>query len=82
MGAAVLFPNVDYLETWPNIYQDNFSYMSYKLDFSDFFEKIELLLNDNDLRENIVKNSQKICRNVYSDEGLNYLTKFFKDISD
>ena len=56
--------------------------MSYKLDFSDFFEKIELLLNDNDLRENIVKNSQKICRNVYSDEGLNYLTKFFKDISD
>ena len=39
MGAAVLFPNIDYLETWPNIYQDNFSCINYKLDFSDLFEK-------------------------------------------
>ena len=81
MGTAIIFPNVDYLETWPNIYQDNFSYLSYKLDFSDLLEKIELLLDDSYLRAKIVENSQSICKNVYLNEGLNYLLNFFNKIS-
>ena len=81
MGTAIIFPNVDYLETWPNIYQDNFSYLSYKLDFSDLLEKIELLLDDNNLRAKIVENSQSICKNVYLNEGLSYLLNFFNKIS-
>jgi len=81
MGAAIIYPNVDYIETWPNIYKDNFSYISYKLDFSDLLDKIELLLNDNHLRANIVENSQSICKNVYLNEGFNYLLNFFNNIS-
>ena len=81
MGAAIIYPNVDYIETWPNIYKDNFSYISYKLDFSDLLDKIELLLNDNHLRANIVENSQSICKNVYLSEGFNYLLNFFGKIS-
>ena len=40
MGTAVIFPNLNYLETWPNIYQDNYSYLSYELDFSNLNEII------------------------------------------
>ena len=46
MGAAVIFPNVDYIETWPNIYRDNYSYVSYKLDFSNLIDKINLVNSD------------------------------------
>ena len=82
MGAAVIFPNVDYIETWPNIYRDNYSYVSYKLDFSNPIDKINLVSSDNDLRENLVENSQRICKNVYSHEGLDYLINFFKKITN
>ena len=81
MGAAVIFPNVNYLETWPNIYQDNVTYISYNLDFSDLHEKIDLLLNNDHLRKNIIENSQNICKKVYSSEGFNYLLNFFGKIS-
>ncbi len=82
MGAAVIFPSVDYIETWPNIYRDNYSYVSYKLDFSNLIDKINLVSSNKDLRENLVENSQRICKNVYSNEGLEYLINFFKKITN
>tara|TARA_B100000989_G_scaffold298468_1_gene287943 strand:- start:4510 stop:5643 length:1134 start_codon:yes stop_codon:yes gene_type:complete len=81
MGAAVVFPKVDYLETWPNVYQDNFSYLSYELDFSNLIERIDSILNDQDLQESLIVNSQRIYRSVYSDLGLNYVLNFFKKIT-
>lgn len=81
MGTAIIFPNLNYLETWPNIYQDNLSYLSYDLDFSNLNEKIDILINDENLRKNLVKNSQRILKSVYSEEGLNYLVNFFRKIT-
>lgn len=82
MGTAILFPKVDYIETWPNIFQDNFSYISYELDFSNIYEKIDLLLENEQLRKEIVENSQLICKEVYSEKGLEYLVSFFKTICE
>ena len=81
MGAAIIFPNMNYLETWPNIYQDNFSYLSYELDFSNLNEKIDILLNDENLRQKLVKNSKLILSSVYSTEGLDFLVNFFRKIT-
>lgn len=80
MGSAVIFPNVDYMETWPNIYQDNISYVSYKLDLSDLLEKIEIVVNDNNLRLMLLENSQSIIRNIYLEDGLNFLINFFNKV--
>ena len=82
MGAAIIFPCMDYIETWPNIYRDNHSYVSYKLDFSNLIDKINLVSNDKNFRESLVENSQRICKNVYSNEGLEYLINFFKKITN
>lgn len=81
MGAAIIFPNIDYIETWPNIYQDNFSYFSYELDFSNLNKKIDILLNDENLRQKLVKNSQSVLSSVYSTEGLDFLVNFFRKIT-
>jgi hypothetical protein len=82
MGAAIIFPNMDNIETWPNIYKDRITYLSYDYDMSNLLDKIEELLNNQELRTNLIKNSQEICKNVYDVKGLNFLINFFKKITE
>ncbi len=82
MGAAVLFPNMNNIETWPNIYKDRITYLSYDYNMSNLLNKINELLEDNELRNTLVKNSQKVCKSVYDNEGLNFLINFFKKITN
>ena len=78
MGAAVLFPNMNNIETWPNIYKDRITYLSYDYDMNNLLDRIKELLDDNELRNTLVRNSQKVCKSVYDNEGLNFLINFFK----
>lgn len=80
MGTAVLFPNMDNIETWPNIYQDGKTYLSYDYDMNNLLEKVEELLSNDELRNSLVKNSQKVCKSVYDTEGQKYLINFFDRI--
>ena len=73
---------MDNIETWPNIYQDRITYLSYNYDFKNLLVKIEELLNNQELRTNLIRNSQEICRGVYDTEGLNFLINFFKKITE
>ena len=82
MGAAIIFPNMDNIETWPNIYQDRITYLSYNYDLKNLLAKVEELLNDQELRTNLIKNSQEICKSVYDVKGLNFLINFFKKITE
>lgn len=80
MGTAVFFPNISYLKTWPNIYEANNHYHPFKLDFSDFESQLILLINDENLREKLVINSQNEMKKVYSDIGFGYFLNLFKKI--
>ena len=82
MGAAVLFPNMNNIETWPNIYKDKITYLSYDYDMNNLLDKIKELLDDNELRNNLIRNSQKVCKSVYDNEGLDFLINFFKKITN
>ena len=44
----------------------------------DFYNSI----NDKILRDELVLNSQNICKSVYTEEGLKYFVKFFKKITE
>ena len=82
MGAAVLFPNMNNIETWPNIYKDRITYLSYDYDMSNLLDRIKELLDNDELRSSLVKNSQKICKSVYDKEGLDFLINFLKKIKN
>ena len=82
MGAAVLFPNMNNIETWPNIYKDRITYLSYDYDMNNLLDRIKELLDDNELRNNLIRNSQKVCKSVYDNEGLDFLMNFFKKITN
>jgi len=45
-GAILIKPDMDYIDTIPNIFEDNNTYISCKHDFSDLEDKINMVLND------------------------------------
>ena len=80
MGTAFVYPNLQYIETWPNIFVDGKTYKSYELDFSNLQDAIEFLLDNKNSRDEMVYNSQEILNGVYSSNGLNYIIKFLKQL--
>jgi hypothetical protein len=80
MGTAFVYPNIQYIETWPNIFVDGKTYKSYELDFSNLQESIDFLLDNKSSRDEMVYNSQKILNGVYSNYGLNYIIKFLEQL--
>ena len=49
---------------------------------NNLLDKIKELLDDNELRNNLIRNSQKVCKSVYDNEGLDFLINFFKKITN
>ena len=81
-GAAILFPDMSNIETWPNIYINNETYVAYNLDFRDIHDKIENLVSDINLRKRLVNNSQKILSGMHQKIGKDYFLNKIKEIID
>tara|TARA_B100000029_G_scaffold492098_1_gene552995 strand:- start:1172 stop:2266 length:1095 start_codon:yes stop_codon:yes gene_type:complete len=71
-GAAFTTADMSNIETWPNIYLKNETYIPYSLDFSDISEVINEILNNNELRTKLIKNSQEILINTHNEIGKKY----------
>lgn len=55
-GSVLIKPDMSYIETKPNVFVDNETYVACKHDFSDLNEKIESLLGDPNKRSYIIQN--------------------------
>ncbi len=81
-GTAFMFPNMSNIDTWPNIYLDGVTYISYDLDFNNFEEKLNELVFNLKLRKELVSNSQEILQKTHTELGKNYfLNKVIEIIS-
>jgi hypothetical protein len=69
-GAALLKPDMSHLETWPNLYQENKTYIPHKWDLSDLNEKIDYLLENSESRTAIAENAQQFYKKTLSQEGM------------
>jgi hypothetical protein len=56
-GALLLKPSMDYLDTWPDIYLPDETYVPFSWDASDLNEKVKILLSDDKMRRSIAKNA-------------------------
>lgn len=59
-GALLLKPSMDHLETWPDVYKSNHTYISFRWDAEDLNEKIDMILADDEKRREIAKNAFKL----------------------
>ena len=60
------------IETWPNIYHEGETYLSYDLEFENLNYKLDLLIKNINLRKKLVKNSRLVLEDCYSKIGKNY----------
>ncbi len=63
-GSAIFKANSDHMETWPNIFVKDETYLDYKWDFSDFEEKLEYYCRHPDLTIEVADNCQNIYKNL------------------
>lgn len=71
-GTAFTTADMSNIETWPNIYQDGETYLSYDFDFKNLNSNLETLINDVNLRKRLVTNSKSIIDDCHSSIGKKY----------
>jgi hypothetical protein len=78
-GVPFMTADMSNINTWPNIYIDGETYLSYNYDITNLEENLNKLIVNKKLRKKLVKNSQKILKDCYNDIGMNYfLNKLFE----
>ena len=78
-NSCLLKPDMSHLETWPNYYVSGSTYISYKWDFSDIEENIDLLMSD-DYGKNIAMNGHEYFLSNFSQNGIDSFCEHFKSI--
>jgi hypothetical protein len=58
-GGMLLKPSVDHMQTWPNFYEKDVTYLSHKWDLSDLEEKIEWAIENETQRREIASQAQQ-----------------------
>ena len=71
-GAAFITADMSKIETWPNIYHEGHTYLSYDFEFENLENNLNILINDISLRKKLVTNSKSILENCHLKEGKKY----------
>ena len=76
-GAALIKPNLDHLETWPNLYQKNKTYLPISWKIEDWDQEFDILLDDENLLLEIAKNGQETYKKIWTKHGCEAFCKHF-----
>lgn len=68
-GGVLFKPDMSHAETWPDVFVDDKTYVSFRWDFSDFEAKTNVLLGRKDRMKEIVRNAQDAYRHCFSLKG-------------
>ena len=80
-GSLLVKPTMDHMETWPNIFLPNKTYVPLEWDFSNLEEIFETYIKNYRLRNEIISNSQEIYMESISENGMNkFCNRFIKNI--
>ena len=76
-GSLLVKPRMDHMETWPNIFIPNKTYVPLEWDFSNLEEIFETYINNHKLRNTIISSSQEAYRESISENGMDKFCKWF-----
>jgi hypothetical protein len=68
-GSAILMADMSSVSAFPDFYIEDRYYVPYKWDFSDFEEKVEALLSDDERRRGMAADAQKMLLTQWMPEG-------------
>ena len=82
-GGLLLKPSVDHMETWPDLFLSNSTYIPFKWDFSDIEEKINLVLENKNIFKQTSEEGQRKYLESISHVGMeNFINRFKKCLED
>jgi hypothetical protein len=79
-GAALVKPDVSHLETWPDLFEKDVTYLSLPWDPDEAAERLEELLRDRELLEEIAVCGQSEFRKLWTAEGVARFCNHFRDL--
>jgi len=68
-GAALIKPDMDHLDTWPNLYKKDETYISIPWKIEEWGEIFPEILADDKLLLQVARNGQKFYKNLLTKEG-------------
>lgn len=80
LGSSFTTSNMNHIETWPNIYLPEITYLPLNWDFSNLDDVLERILSNRGLYNSLVLNSQNIIKESLGEKGKVYFLNFVKDI--
>jgi hypothetical protein len=78
--SVLLKPTMEDIQTWPNYFRDQETYVSCALDYSDYQEKIQYILDNLSMHQDIATEGQQKWRNSLND-GENFASHFKNIVS-
>ena len=76
-GSLLVKPRMDHMETWPNIFIPNKTYVPLEWDFSNLEEIFETYIKNHRLRNTIISCSQEAYRESVSKNGMDKFCNWF-----
>ena len=76
-GSLLVKPRMDHMETWPNIFIPNKTYVPLEWDFSNLEEIFETYIKNHRLRNTIISCSQEAYRESISESGMDKFCNWF-----
>ena len=76
-GSLLVKPRMDHMQTWPNIFIPNKTYVPLEWDFSNLEEICETYPKNHRLRNKIISYSQKAYKESISDRGMEKFCYWF-----
>ena len=68
-GAALIKPNMDHLETWPNLYEKNKTYLPISWKIEEWDQEFEKIFSDEKLLLEIARNGQNAYKKIWTKQG-------------
>ena len=79
-GAALIKPNMEHLDTWPNIYREYKTYIPLPWEIESWQDIIPGILEDEKMLYDIAVKGQKAFRNIWTNKGIEKFCSHFLDI--
>ena len=76
-GALLLKPDMSHMETWPNLFVPEKTFVPLNWSFSDLAEKMDKVLSDEAYRIELSKSGQNAYKASISKEGMNAFRNWF-----
>ena len=81
-GATLIKPNMDHLETWPNFYKKNETYIPISWKIEDWQQEFDIIFSDEKNLLEIAKNGQEAYKKLWTKEGEEeFCERFIKIVS-